>query len=295
MRNSLMEWMAQTAEAKPFLRWAGGKRPFLHRHGHELPSFSGSYLEPFLGSGAVFFYLSAREARPFQARLGDINQHLVRCFKEVQRQPGQVSEELEALQSSYSASSDGAAFYYSIREMHNSLHPITNAARFIFLNRTCWNGLYRVNRKGSFNVPFGAPKSDRVIPEKSAIVAASAALANTHLRTTSWKSTTALAKPGDFVFLDPPYFSDLAASKRSKYDRDGFSFAEHEEVARTLSDYKARGIDFLLTNSGEKEMIDLYSGFGLHVTTTQLPRAINSKIDDRGPVPELLVRPYPVE
>lgn len=289
-RRYMMDWYSRASNAKPFLRWAGGKRPFLYRFADEMPAFPGSYIEPFLGSGSVFFHLMAKEPRITPARLGDTNKHLVRCFIDVRDDPGKVHQELEVLQAGYDASADKSDFYYQVRDAHNAFHPKSNAARFIFLNRTCWNGLYRVNQQGKFNVPYGSPKTGQVIPTLEELENASAALAQAHIRATSWQNTVAFAQPGDFVFLDPPYFSDIKNGHETKYSTKRFTLREHEELARTLAGLADQGVDFLLTNSGCDEMIELYSGFGLDVKLVEVPRYISSKTKERGGVPELIVR-----
>lgn len=290
--NQVMsEWLARTEMSEPFLRWAGGKRPFLYKHSDRIPEFEGKYIEPFLGSGSMLFFLTRRSKRFLNARLGDVNLHLVRCFQEVRDHPEKVHEDLTVLQLAYSRASDKSEFYYSVREAHNDAHPKTSAARFIFLNRTCWNGLYRVNQRGHFNVPYGAPKSDQVIPSLEDLLNASAALTASQIRATSWENTLAFAEPGDFVFLDPPYYSDLTQERGQKYSKVGFGLAGHERLAERLNELSSRGVDFMLTNSGESEMVKLYSDHGLNVETVFVPRSINSKIDKRVPAPELIVTP----
>lgn len=285
-------WYARVGRSKPFLRWAGGKQAFLLRYSDRLPNVTGRYLEPFLGSGAVFFHIMRAHVQPVRARLGDTNRHLIRTFAAVRDQPEDVYEGLATLQAEYQLAADKAAFYYAVRDEVNALHPKTDPAKFIFVNRTCWNGLYRVNQAGTFNVPYGAPKTARVIPELEELLNASAALTQADLRATQWQNTVALAEPGDFVFLDPPYYSEVErADVRTKYQRRPFSLHHHRELARTLTQLTARGIDFLLTNSAEPEMVDLYKGHGLNVELVELPRPINSKAGSRRPVPELIVTP----
>jgi DNA adenine methylase len=283
--------MDSLSRAKPFLRWAGGKQQFLFKHASLLPSFSGTYIEPFLGAGSVFFHLTRRENRPFASRLGDINRHLVQTFIDVRDNPETVYEQLVLLQAGYEAAREKSEFYYGVREIHNLRHPKTKASDFIFLNKTCWNGLYRVNRQGRFNVPYGAPKSELVIPERETIMNASAALANAKIRCTSWQSTISMAEPGDFVFLDPPYYSDVIRGDAKYQVKDRFGLREHEQLAKALQGLAARGIAFLLTNSAEPEMVNLYREHGLHVEFTMIPRAINSKGDSRMSVPEVIVSP----
>jgi DNA adenine methylase len=133
----LDSWFARVGQAQPFLKWAGGKQVFLQRHSSWFPSeIRGSYLEPFLGSGAVYFFLMRHQVRPFPARLGDTNKALVRTFMGVRDDPSQVHERLTVLQAGYSAAADKPAFFYELRDAYNSRLPTVDSATFIFLNRT---------------------------------------------------------------------------------------------------------------------------------------------------------------
>lgn len=290
------ETAARASKSRPFLRWAGGKSRFIQLYGHLIPDFAGKYLEPFFGGGAMFFHLSRTQRRPFRTSIGDTNVHVIRTLQELRARPNQLIDRLGAIQSSYMCSQDKAAFYYEIREAFNNNLPRTNPAQFIFLNRTCWNGLWRVNQLGKFNVPFGAPKSDYVIPTAEDLNNASAALQTATMRTTSWQNIVAAAEAGDFIFLDPPYYSDLASAGatsreqgKRKYSVREFTEAEHRELARTVSTLRERGVHFMLTNSAEPEMIELYKDFRLNVRLTSIPRWINSDVGARHSITELLV------
>jgi DNA adenine methylase len=290
-QEGVASWFERAHRAKPFMKWAGGKQLWVLQYGHLLPDFAGTYIEPFLGGGSVFFHLSRTQRRPFQARLGDTNRHLIRAFIDVRDHADQVADKLEILQAGYDAASDKADFYYDLRDSFNSLGPKADSGTFIFLIRSCWNGLYRVNKEGRFNVPFGAPKSANIAPKRDDILNASAALTNVRLRATSWKHTLSLAEPGDFVFLDPPYFSDTFQRADSKYQKQWFGLKEHEQLADRLIDLVSRDVDFILTNSAEPQMLDLYRSRGFDVNTVAQPRSINSKTDQRGGIDELLVTP----
>jgi DNA adenine methylase len=282
------------ASAKPILRWAGGKSRFLQLYGKLIPEFTGKYLEPFFGGGAVFFHLCRTQRRPFVTRIGDTNVHLIRTLQEIRSNPEMLSARLQELQARYSSSSERAGYYYEIRDAFNDRLPRTNVAQFIFLNRTCWNGLWRVNQRGQFNVPYGAPKTEVVVPQLDEISNASAALQRTFIRATSWQNTLAFAESGDFVFLDPPYYSDLVSidgSGRAKYTVREFTAQEHRELARSVANLRDRGISFMLTNSAEPEMVELYSELKLKIRVTQIPRWINSDTDARHSISELLVTP----
>jgi DNA adenine methylase len=283
-RDFLREWHDRVGHARPFLRWAGGKQLFLQRYSALVPNFQGRYLEPFLGSGAMFFYIMRSHLRPPESYLGDTNRHLIRCFIEIRDDPIGVHERLQVLKAGFEAAGDQANFYYQVREAHNSKHPRTDAATFIFLNRAGWNGLYRVNKGGMFNVPFGPPKRGLKLPGEDDLLSASAALARAQLRATRWENTIAMAEQGDFVYLDPPYFSELLKEDRSvegKYHKRPFTLRDHGRLAQACANLASRGVQFLLSNSAEPEMLSLYERHGLTVAEIAMPRSINSKGDQR--------------
>jgi DNA adenine methylase len=284
----IAEWYQRAKKARPFLRWAGGKQPFLLRFGSLLPHFQGKYIEPFLGSGAVFFYLQRSQARPFLSILGDSNLQLIRTFISVKENPSQVAVELQDLLTGYNTSLDKVEYYQRIRRSYNDHLPRVNAAEFIFLNKTCWNGLYRVNRAGKFNVPFGSPRPELVVPTEEDLFNVAAALAQADLQAMSWENTIAHADPGDMVFLDPPYYSDVKASS-IKYARGQFGLRDHYSLADHLVTLGQRGILFVLTNSAEEEMRELYKSRALPTRLVQVPRFISSKTDQREQVDELII------
>lgn len=294
-RSLLDEWNRRAIEARPFLKWAGGKRLFLTRHANLISVPRGRYIEPFLGSGAVFFHVCRVAERPVPSQLGDANGALVESYLQVQEDPEIVAETLEMLVAGFTAAKDKRAFYERQREDYNRALPRVDAAYFIFLNRTCWNGLYRINQKGFFNVPMGTVSDSRRVrfPNKESLVDAAIALSSARLRSTPWQNSLALADPGDFVFLDPPYYSDVIRED-IKYSGKMFSLDDHillADACRALAD---RGIDFVLTNSAEKVMRQLYAERGLFVTVVSIPRAINSDTANRSGVRELVVTPHPI-
>lgn len=290
-RELFDEWFSSLPNAKPFLRWAGGKQTFLTRYGKVLPDFSGRYVEPFLGGGSAFLYMARRQARPFKAILGDVNPDLILTWRGVRDDPEGVYRRLEALQTEYTAAPDKAQFYYSLRDSFNGSRPRIDPAVFIFINRTCWNGLYRVSSQGKFNVPYGAPKSEMILPPREAFFATAAALVQADLRACSWENVVALSEPGDLVFLDPPYVSDLHAED-IKYGARRFSITSHRRLAAFVSSLSDRKIAFVLTNSSEPETLEMYRAHGLKVQHVAVPRLINSKTELRiNPAHEIIVTP----
>jgi DNA adenine methylase len=284
----------RASEAKPFLRWAGGKRPFLRSNSDELPTFSGTYIEPFLGSGAVFFFLSNRQGGLDSALLGDTNPHLVSLFEAVRDRPDELFDDLLPLATKMRSASCPQDVYYALREQHNQLLPARNPALFLALNRTCWNGVYRENSLGHFNVPYGAPRLESCFPTLDDLLNASAALRTAKVRCTSWENVLAQARPGDFVFLDPPYFSELSA-EGPMYGGKAFSQRDHEKLAQAARSLGVRGIEFLLSSSAEDEMVDLYDSYGLEVRKTLVSRTISRQADQRKASTELIVSNLKVE
>ncbi len=280
---------SQAMQARPFLRWAGGKQRWISSNNSFIPKFSGQYIEPFLGGGSVFFYLARTEMRPFEAWLGDQNLQLVKTYLSIRNSPDEVIDALGSMGAAYKAASDKRRFFEAVRNRFNDSLPNVRPEEFIFLNSTCWNGLWRTNAKGRFNVPFGAPKNDDVLPTPVEIRAASAALQSARIRATSWETLLGSASAGDFVFLDPPYFSDHKRGAQAKYGVETFSLGAHERLAETVVSLKRRGVQFVLTNSAEPELVSMYRSKGLVVHQVQVPRAISSKIDERQPVGELIV------
>jgi DNA adenine methylase len=254
-----------------------------------LPRFNGQYFEPFLGGGSVFFHLVRSEVRPFQAWLGDQNLQLVRAYNEIRNSVDEVIEDVHVIQAAYVEARDKRRFYEEVRESFNDGLPKSNTAKFIFLNATCWNGLWRTNSSGRFNVPFGAPKTDAVMPTAVELRNVSAALQHARVRASSWESLVGSAGTGDFLFLDPPYYSDSLQKTSPKYGAEAFGYAAHKKLAEMLVNLQRRGATFILTNSGEPEMIALYRELGLNVREVMVPRAINSKADERQPVGEVII------
>jgi len=275
--------------ARPFLRWAGGKQRWLSSNSSLIPRFDGQYFEPFLGGGSVFFHLVRSEARPFRAWLGDQNLQLVRAYNDIRNSLEEVLEDVRVVQAAYSEARDKRRFYEEVRESFNDALPKSNTARFIFLNATCWNGLWRTNSNGTFNVPFGSPKSDDVMPTEDELRNVSAALQHARVRASSWENLVASAGSGDFVYLDPPYYSDSLQKGSPKYGASVFGYSAHKRLAEVLLLLQQRGALFILTNSGEPEMVALYRELGLSVREVMVPRAINSKADERQPVGEVIV------
>src|SRR3989449_5936618 len=206
----------------PFVKWAGGKTSLLPHLFPHVPLRLSNYFEPFLGGGALFFGICSRMTS-FNAHLSDTNNELVNAYSVIKESPEELIRLLSSFQREYDSEVDKSACFYRKREWRPT-DPIESAARLIFLNKTCYNGLYRVNSKGEFNVPFGRYKKPRIINSES-IRAVSRALRDTNadLRSADYRTSLSTCGKGDFVYLDPPYQPQSKTSSFTDYTPGGFS------------------------------------------------------------------------
>jgi len=274
----------QPREAAPFVKWAGGKGRLLSQLRPLLPSGVERmrHVEPFVGGGALFF---AR--RPARALLTDINPALVATYNAIRDDVDAVIAALRGLADGHSKAS-----YYQIRERYNEGRraPVPKrAAMFIYLNKTCFNGLHRVNRKGEFNVPVGSYKNPRILNE-DALRVASQALAGAQLRCSPFDALLENAKPGDFIYFDPPYEPVSDTASFTSYARDGFSRQDQTRLRDVYQALDRRGCKLMLSNSDVPFIRELYRNFS--VDTVAAPRAINCDAKKRGKVSEVVVRNY---
>ncbi len=275
---------------KPFLKWAGGKgklAPLIaERVGRESINIA-RYHEPFLGGGAVFFAL--HEAGLVRdTSLADSNAELIGTYQAVRDDVEGVIAALGALSRKYLPldSSKRTFFYYDIRDRRRPRLPATKAARLLFLNKTCYNGLYRVNSKGHFNVPHGRHKSLRIL-DGEGLREASNAIASARIKATDFEEACARAQPGDFVYLDPPYQPLSETALFTSYTRDGFGMKEQRRLRRVVDDLTARGVPALLSNSDHPGIRSLYEAYS--IGEVAMGRNINSKATERSPITELLI------
>ena len=266
-------------EAQPFLKWAGGKSRLLSQYRPWFPQTFGHYYEPFLGGGAVFFWLCNRFGT-FEARLSDANADLVELYQVVQSQPAEIISRLKRYQEKHCEN-----LYYKTRQARPRVRA-DRAARLVYLNKTCFNGLYRVNSKGQFNVPMGRYKNPSILQE-GRILAASQALRQASLSVQHFESAVTPAVQGDLVYFDPPYVPLSTTSNFTSYTRDSFDAQAQGRLAEVFAELDARGCQVLLSNSDTPQIRELYQGFRL--VEIRAPRMINSKAELRQPVGELLV------
>ena len=272
---------------KPFLKWAGGKHRLLPILSGYIPKMFRNYHEPFLGSGALFFWLYRHNYLCSGVFLSDINKELIDTYIAVMRNPKKVM----ALLDSYPYD---RSFFYRLREKNpEELSLVERAARMIYLNKTCYNGLYRVNKGGKFNVPFGRYNNPKYY-EYENIMAVSAALQNTTIRCASFEIVLDTSQPGDFVYFDPPYLPVSITSRFSSYYKDGFSLDDHLRLRDVCIELTRRGVYVMLSNSYTETTINLYSIEGFYINTVDVSRPINRMKSKRGRIKEVVITNYPV-
>jgi DNA adenine methylase len=265
-------------KAKPFLKWAGGKTQLLNELIKRVPAKYNVYFEPFIGGGALYFAIA-----PNEAVIADINNDLVNAYLVVRDNSDELLEEL----SKYKNEKD---FYYSIRSQDQSeLSDLEKAARLVYMNRTCFNGLYRVNKSGQFNVPFANYKNPNFI-QTDKILAASEILQNTDVYNAGFEKVLAEAKAGDFIYLDPPYYPKDVYSDFKRYNKEQFHANDHERLAELYNELTERGCYVMLSNSDTPFTRELYKKW--RIDTVYAKRLINRDASKRGEVTEIIVTNY---
>lgn len=263
---------------RPFLKWAGGKKQLLAQYWPLFPQQFGRYFEPFLGGGAVFFAL-----QPHNAVLSDTNGELVNAYQCVTDRLPEVVVELQKHRYE-------KQYYYSVRAMDpENLDKPARAARTIFLNRTGFNGLYRLNKSGQFNVPFGR-YSDPKICDTAHLKSCARALKGSHIAQGGFQTVLSQARRGDFVYFDPPYHPRSKTANFTQYVAGGFGEASQQELAETFRALTERGVLCMLSNSDTELIRELYKDFD--VRTVWANRAVNVNASLRGKITEVVVLNY---
>jgi DNA adenine methylase len=267
---------------RPFLKWVGGKSQLLPELRRRLPRQFGRYFEPFIGGGALFFNL-----QPRRAYISDINPELINAYQVVQHS-------VEELISDLSQHVYEKEYFYRVRALDHSADflessKVARASRLIFLNKTCFNGLYRVNSKGLFNTPFGKYTNPTILDSDN-LRACSAALADIDIQQAPFDALEALVGKNDFVYFDPPYVPLSVTANYTGYTRDGFDLDMQRRLYELCCRLDARGAYFMLSNSSAPFVVQLYQRFNLEFVDAA--RAINSKGSKRGPVAEVMVTNY---
>ena len=269
---------------RPFLKWAGGKRQLLPDLMVRLPECFAAYHEPHVGSGVLFFELAARGVLP-QAYLSDVNPSLIDTYIAVRDQVEDVIAILKKHQRRHDQD-----YYYLVRAIDPSRLPLAGrAARIIYLNKTCYNGLYRENKSGQFNVPFGRYKNPTICDALN-LREVSRALQGADIARRGYASVFERAQPGDFVYFDPPYHPLSATSSFTAYDRTGFTADDQRGLRDIFGELARRGVHVMLSNSDTPLIRELYAGFNMD--RVYASRSINSKGNRRGKIAELIIRNY---
>lgn len=288
--NSATRAQSVCREAQPFLKWAGGKSQLLEQFEKFFPGSIKSYCEPFLGGGAVFFHLKARFPK-VQAVLRDNNAELINCYQVVRDDVQELMRQLDEHLAKFRER--GEPYYYKVRKSYEGGTPVERAARMIFLNKTCYNGLYRVNGKGQFNVPIGSYRPERVsLYDPANLPAASRALQGADLKAQDFRKTLKAVGVDDFVYVDPPYYPLSRTANFTSYTQEDFGHAEQRELAHLVAEAAQRGAQVMLSNSDTPTTRELYSEVKLKLHTVQARRAVNCDGSKLGRISELVALTY---
>jgi len=277
--------------AGPFLKWAGGKASLLTQYKRYLPSPDRytRYVEPFVGGGALFYWLQAHHG-PKPARLADINRHLIGTYIAVR-------DQVEALIEALGEHTPDREHFEQVREQNpDLLDPVAQAARFIYLNRTCYNGLYRVNKSGRFNVPYGKYKNPRICaPELLRL--ASAALAETELLVADFGEAVADCGQGDFVYFDPPYVPLSGTANFTEYADEGFGLDQQRRLVELICRLDDAGALVMASNSDTPIVRELYKlpDYMFPIRPITARRMIGCDAAKRGVVGEVVIANYPLK
>ncbi|MFU0825900.1 DNA adenine methylase [Clostridium sp.] len=269
----------------PVLKWAGGKRQLLRDIIKHIPEKYSTYYEPFLGGGAVLF-----ELQPNKAVVNDINGELINVYLMIRDHVEELIEDLKKYKNE-------DEYFYKIRELdrdknkYNQLSNVKKASRIIYLNKTCYNGLFRVNSQGQFNVPFGRYKNPNIV--NATILRAASNYFNKAkitFKCGDFEDAVKGARKGSFIYFDPPYDPVSDTSSFTGYDIGGFDKEEQIRLKKLCDKLNQRGVKFLLSNSATDFILDLYRDY--NITIVKANRAINSQGNKRGKVDEVLVKNY---
>lgn len=280
--------MEKNIKLTPILKWVGGKKQLLSEITPLIPKKITTYVEPFIGGGAVLFNL-----QPKKAIINDLNKELINTYKVVKKSPRELLELLKIHDKN-----NCEDYFYEIRALDRTnnfknMNNIEKAARVIYLNKTCFNGLYRVNKTGKFNSPYGKYKNPNIINE-SALLAMSDYFNNNNIKIIQGDYKNALKdlKKNSFVYFDPPYMPISTSSSFTNYTKTSFNEKEQIELKKECDKLNNKGIKFMLSNSDHPLIRELYKDFDIRIIKAK--RSINSKGDSRGKINEILVKNYDI-
>ncbi len=284
------EVISQKVEARPFVKWVGGKRGLVDQLLPLIPKSFANYFEPFVGGGALFFALYNRGLLDGKrVYLFDRNEELINTYRVIQRSPQALLKKLFAFEQRHTKE-----FYYAVREWDRKeyfkeLDSVERAARFIYLNKTCFNGLYRVNKKGYFNVPMGRYKNPKICDE-DLILQASLALQGVRIEVADFGKVLEFAQSNDFVYFDPPYYPLNATSNFTSYTDLAFLEDEQRRLYEVFEQLDKRGVYVMESNSDTEFIKNLYKKYTIDIV--YMHRFINSKKEGRGKIREVVIRNY---
>jgi DNA adenine methylase len=270
-----------------FIKWAGGKGQLLNQFKTLFPKKFNRYLEPFVGSGAIFFYI-IQKYKPKEIIISDINEELINTYEIIRDDVERLIIELKQHKEYHLV--EGKKYYLTIRATNpNDLPALERAARFIYLNKTCFNGLYRVNSKGKFNVPMGSYKNPDIVQEEK-LRLVSKLLKNVIIKVMSFEKVLDYAKKEDFIYFDPPYYPLKKGKSFTTYTKDVFLDEQQKKLANVFKKLDKNGCFVMLSNSDTKFIKDLYLDYNIHYV--KATRMINCNAEKRGKISEVVVTNY---
>lgn len=274
----------------PALKWVGGKRQLLKDIKPLIPEDIKKYYEPFFGGGAVLF-----ETQPKSAVINDANEELMNVYRTIRDDCEHLIELLKEHNEK-----NTAEYYYEVRgfdrdqKLYESMPLTERAARIVYLNKTCYNGLFRVNQSGQFNAPYGKYKNPNIVNEETLrAISKYLSKAKIEIKSGDYKDAIKGARAGSFVYLDPPYHPISYSSSFTGYTNNGFGIKEQQELKAQCDKLNSKGVKFLLSNSYCDFILDLYKDYNIKLVSAK--RAINSKADKRGEVGEVLIANYEIQ
>ncbi len=274
---------------KPFVKWVGGKGKLIPEMMKFMPSKFEHYFEPFVGGGALFFSIIQSRDISFSC-INDINSKLTNSYKQIKLNPGSLVSQLTVIDSGYKKLSpeERKEYFYEKRRIYNedNLDELTLASYLIFLNKTCFNGMYRENSKGHYNIPFGDQKNPKICDEEN-IYAVSKHLQNTEICNLSFEKSVENCRQGDFIYFDPPYYPINKTSSFTSYSKKSFGSQQQEELRDVFAALAKKGCYVMLSNSHTPEVEKLYKDFNINYIYAA--RSINSDGRKRGKIKEVIV------
>lgn len=267
-----------------FIKWAGGKKQLIEQFKPLFPKEAERYFEPFVGGGAIAFYIIQKNHLK-EIYLSDINEELINCYEVIRDNVEELISKLK-----YHRENHNSEYYYALRELTPELlSNVERASIFIYLNKTCFNGLYRVNSKGKFNVPMGKYKNPSIFQEED-LREISKILSKVKILKMNFENVLDYAKSGDFIYFDPPYYPIKKGQSFTTYTKYNFLEDEQKRLADVFRELDKRGCKVMLSNSDTGFIKSLYEGFNINIVKAN--RMINSDATKRGPINEVVITNY---